>query len=84
MEKSTLVKLFFVIAIVGITICTLISMDNKDEAKTLYNNGVHAECGGEWKVTPIGRKMNTSYVYMCDKCNEVFETTCPPNALKNN
>ena len=41
------------------------------KAVSYYNEGVHEDCGGEWKrkVVDIGKY---KFYYECDKCGEIF------------
>lgn len=45
---------------------------NSDEA--LYNNGVHADCGGEWDFVSVTSSKHGSktYYYECDDCGAVI------------
>lgn len=38
-----------------------------------YNNGVHEDCGGEWKRKGADMRKYKFY-YECDKCGEIFST----------
>lgn len=36
-----------------------------------YNNGIHENCGGEWKRKGVDMGKYKFY-YECDKCGEIF------------
>lgn len=40
----------------------------------LYNHGTHAIDNGKWDLYPVGHKINTTYVYRCDKCGYSWES----------
>lgn len=41
---------------------------------TVYNNGIHKECGGHWVYeTAVGHQYATNYIYHCDKCGVTVE-----------
>ena len=40
----------------------------------LYNHGVHATDNGKWDLYPVGHKIDTTYVYRCDKCGYSWES----------
>jgi hypothetical protein len=48
----------------------------KREDSKIWNDGIHRDCGGKWKVfaaTHI-RNAGTVYHYKCEKCENVFES----------
>ena len=40
----------------------------------LYNHGTHATDNGKWDLYPVGHKIDTTYVYRCDKCGYSWES----------
>ena len=40
----------------------------------LYNHGAHATDNGKWDLYPVGHKIDTIYVYRCDKCGYSWES----------
>lgn len=40
----------------------------------LYNHGAHATDNGKWDLYPVGHKIDTTYVYRCDKCGYSWES----------
>ena len=41
---------------------------------SVYNNGIHKNCGGHWIYeNAIGHQYSTSYLYHCDKCGKTYE-----------
>ena len=40
----------------------------------LYNHGAHAADNGKWDLYPVGHKIDTTYVYRCDKCGYSWES----------
>ena len=64
-----IIGLLAAIVIVGTTI-------EKRQAIEIYNNGIHKDCGGKWKLYSASKRINhpTVYHYNCSKCEEKFET----------
>ena len=56
------------ILVVYALMCININHD-REEYTPLYNNGIHADCGGHWHIVSQGR---TTYTYECDKCGTTF------------
>ena len=58
-------------------------METKEDNR-IWNDGIHAECGGKWKVFSAThvRNQGTVYHYKCDKCEEIFESQYNHNRKK--
>ena len=56
---------FVFVAIIAISVITIIHIDNKR-----WNNG-YCECGGNWTYEEaVGHRNTTDYIYVCDKCGK--------------
>lgn len=58
------------ILVVYTLFCISVSHD-REEYTPLYNNGIHADCGGYWHIVAQG---DYSYTYECDKCGTTFRS----------
>lgn len=67
--------LLLIIASLLAIICAfgLVTIDHTKET-VLYNHGVHAADNGKWDLYPVGHKIDTTYVYRCDKCGYSWES----------
>lgn len=68
-----------IIVLIAITILgfgiyyTVLSSGNAD-AEQNYNNGIHENCGGTLIYQQaVGHYTYTSYMFRCDKCNDLVE-----------
>ena len=70
--KRKIVSLF--LAIVLGLLCSYAINENDKRQEEIWNNGIHAECNGEWEFTNGSYyKGKIIYFYKCDKCNEIVE-----------
>lgn len=63
-----------IIAIIVSAVCALSCISenhDREEYTPLYNNGIHADCGGHWHIVAQG---DYSYTYECDKCGTTFRS----------
>lgn len=71
-SKRTIVSLFLSL-LVGLFF-SYIFIENDNRQQEIWNNGIHAECNGEWEFTNGSYfKGRTYYFYKCDKCDKVVE-----------
>lgn len=57
--------------------CGLVTINQRQvQAKeaVLYNHGIHAIDNGKWDLYPVGHRIDTTYVYRCDKCGYSWES----------
>lgn len=64
---------FLAIAIILVIIVFLVQSCVSSNA---YNNGICPHCGGNYvfKET-VGHRYTTHYIYVCDKCGDLIEST---------
>lgn len=64
---------FLVIAIILTIIVFLVQ---SCESSNIYNNGICPYCGGNFvfKET-VGHRYSTHYIYVCDKCGNLIESS---------
>lgn len=72
-------SLLLIIAFILLIVCTSgVVETNYREIQTketvLYNHGTHAADNGKWDLYPVGHKIDTTYVYRCDKCGYSWES----------
>ena len=49
-------------------------VNDQNNQKQLYNNGIHQDCGGAWVYQePVGHKYSTTYIFKCNKCGLIKE-----------
>ena len=42
--------------------------------KPQHNDGICTKCGGQYEfVQAVGQKLDTSYIYKCNKCGKIIE-----------
>ena len=65
----------FILAIGALLLCTKCM---KQESEKKYNNGYYP-CGGHYEyVESVGHRVNTTYIYSCDKCGHKIELSYLP------
>lgn len=70
--KRVIVGLFLSL-LIGF-LCSYMLIENDNLQEEIWNNGIHAECNGEWEFTNGSYyKGKTYYFYKCDKCDKVVE-----------
>ena len=70
--QRTVVSLLLSI-LIGL-LCSYMITENGNLQEEIWNNGIHAECNGEWEfVNGSYDKGTTFYFYKCDKCDEVVK-----------
>jgi len=82
-DLKAMLKLLLIIGVIfGIFFCGLYIEKCEDEK--IWNGGIHAECGGNWKVFSAThvRNQGTLYHYKCEKCEEIFESQYNHNRKK--
>lgn len=63
-----------IITIIVSAVCALFCISkshDREEYTPLYNNGIHADCGGHWHIVSQGR---FTYTYECDKYGMTFSS----------
>ena len=70
--QKTVVSLFLSV-LIGL-LCSYMIIENDVLQEETWNNGIHAECNGEWEFTNGSYyRGKTYYFYKCDKCGKVVE-----------
>ena len=68
-EKKALIIIALCIIVLGMFYAC-----SADSSSTVYNHGIHYDCGGKLIYQQaVGHKYSTSYIFKCDKCNELLE-----------
>lgn len=71
-SSSTLFKTMGICVIILIILWMIGSINSS----YIYNNGVCRECGGAYEFqNVIGRYTETYYVYKCDQCDNIIESS---------
>ena len=66
-------KVLVIIAIFAIALtlfCFIVTTTSTPDKELIWNNGIHANCGGHWHI--VARTYD-AYVYECDTCYASFE-----------
>lgn len=73
--KEVLIKFFLCTVVFFIMITILVFVvyyTHEKSEQAIYNNGIHEEDNGKWKLISVYKGGN--YYYACDKCGKVIHT----------
>jgi len=71
MNYRTKVLVTIALSAIALTIiCLILTAASIPDKEPIWNNGIHATCGGHWHI--VARTYGT-YVYECDVCYSSFE-----------
>jgi len=67
-------SLITILILIGVLL--LLSLIQGCSSSTAYNNGICPYCGGAYQFKEtVGHRYSTHYIYVCDKCGNLIESS---------